>query len=50
MQTADFDVADFEDRTRGDKNTLVRFFIRPVLNEAKSAKEGRPNYEDKEYC
>jgi len=50
MQTADFDVADFEDRTRGDKNTLVRFFIRPVINEAKSAAEGRPIYEDKEYC
>jgi len=48
--TAEYDVADFEDRTRGDKNTLVRFFIRPVLNEAKSAKEGRPIYEDKEYC
>jgi len=47
---ADFDMADFEDRTRGDKNTLVRFFIRPVLNEAKSATEGRPIYEDKEYC
>lgn len=50
LATADFDVADFEDRNRGDKNTLVRFFILPVVDEAKSAAAGRPIYADKEYC
>lgn len=49
MQTADFDMADFEDRAKGDRNALVRFFIRPVLDETESAKEGRPIYRDKEY-
>ena len=49
MQTADFDVSDFNSREADDKSVYVKFYIRPKENEAKSAEEGRPIYEDKEY-
>jgi len=49
MQTADFDVSDFNSREAADKSVYVKFYIRPKENEAKSAEEGRPIYEDKEY-
>ena len=46
----EFDVKEFEDPNSSDKSANVRFFIQPVLNEAKSAEAGRPIFEDKEYC
>lgn len=46
---AEFDVEDFNSREAADKNVYVKFYIRPRENEAKSAAEGRPIYEDKEY-
>jgi hypothetical protein len=49
MQTAEFDVNDFASREAGDKSVYVKFYIRPKENEVKSAEEGRPIYEDKEY-
>lgn len=49
-ETADFDVDDFTNRTKSDPKAFVRFFIRPVKNEAKSTEAGRPIYDDKEYC
>jgi len=49
MQTADFDVGDFNSREAADKSVYVKFYIRPVLNDAESDKEGRPIYNDKEY-
>ncbi|MDH5739996.1 MAG: hypothetical protein OEY77_06700 [Nitrospira sp.] len=50
MTIADFDVQDFEDRTRSDNKAFVRFFIRPVEDKAKSREAGRPIYSDQEYC
>lgn len=47
--TAEFDVGDFASREAADKNVYVKFYIRPKENEAKSAEEGRPIFEDKEY-
>jgi|RhiMethySRZTD1v2_1073278.scaffolds.fasta_scaffold09469_13 hypothetical protein len=49
MQTADFDVNDFNSREAGDKSVYVKFYIKPVLNETKTDEEGRPIYDDKEY-
>ena len=48
-ETADFDVADFEDRTRSDPKAFVRFMLLPKQNAAKSAEAGRPIFEDIEY-
>lgn len=48
-EVADFDASDFERRDAGDKSVYVKFYMRPVQNEAKSAQEGRPIYEEKEY-
>jgi hypothetical protein len=47
--TAEYDVTDFEDRTKSDPKAFVRFHLRPVKNEHLSAEAGRPIYEDKEY-
>jgi hypothetical protein len=47
---ADFDVEDFENRTKSDPKAFVRFFIRPVRDDAKSLEAGRPIFTDKEYC
>jgi len=49
FNTADFDPADFESRESADKSVYVKFYMRPVQDEAKSASEGRPIYTDKEY-
>lgn len=49
MDTADFDVADFDPRAReADKALFVRFFTQPLKNEDKSTQEGRPIYDDSE--
>lgn len=49
-QIADFEVEDFENRTRSDNKAFVRFFIRPVKNNPLSLEAGRPIYSDMEYC
>lgn len=46
---ADFNVEDFESRTAADKNVYVKFYVRPMPDEAASEKEGRPIYKDREY-
>lgn len=49
METADFDVADFDPRAReADKALFVRFYTQPLKNEAKSVEEGRPIFDDSE--
>lgn len=49
MQQADFNVEDFEHRNAADKQVYVKFYTRPVPDEAKTAEEGRPMYKDREY-
>lgn len=52
MQEAAYDFTEQafnQDRFRGDENLFVRFFVHPKLNSQKSADEGRPIYEDREY-
>lgn len=49
METADFDVRDFEERQAGDKSVMARFYTQPRRDEAESAKAGRPIYKDVEY-
>lgn len=49
MYQDDFNPADFETREAADKNVYVKFYIKPVQNEAKSAEEGRPIFDDREY-
>lgn len=51
MQTADFDVASFENQAQAeeDKKLLVKFFIKPRPDSAASVKEGRPMFKDVEY-
>lgn len=48
-ETAEYDVSDFEDPRKSDNKAFVRFHLRPVKNDAKSAEAGRPIYEDREY-
>jgi hypothetical protein len=49
MDTADFDIADFDPRAReADKALFVRFYTQPIKNEEKSVLEGRPIYDDAE--
>lgn len=48
-ETADFDPEVFESRDAGDKTVYVKFYIRPVQDDAESAKAGRPIYKDREY-
>lgn len=43
------DPRDFERREAADKNVFVKFYTKPVKNEDKSAKAGRPIYDEKEY-
>ena len=50
MDVFESNLEDFQDRRGADARALVRFFIQPVKNEKKSAEEGRPIYEDREYC
>ncbi len=49
MQTAEFDVADFEDQDRNNKGVYARFYLVPKKDEAESAKEGRPVFKDTVY-
>lgn len=46
----EFDAADFDDPSKSDPKAFVRFFIKPVKNDARSLEEGRPIFDDKEYC
>lgn len=41
--------ADFESRTAADKNVYVKFYVRPVRDDAASDEAGRPIYNDREY-
>lgn len=50
MATADFDLEDFEDRTRSDAKAFVRFFYMPLKDEKASLKAGRPIHNDVEMC
>lgn len=45
----DLNPKDFERRDAADQSVYVKFYMRPVLNEAKSNEEGRPIYDDREY-
>lgn len=51
MQTADFDVASFENSAQSeeDKKLLVKFFIKPRPDSAATAEQGRPIFKDVEY-
>lgn len=45
----DDNVQDFESRTAADKSVYVKFYMRPVIDEAASTEAGRPIYKDREY-
>ena len=47
--TFDEDPKDFESRTADDKHVYVKFYIRPVPDQAASDEAGRPIYKDREY-
>ncbi len=51
MQTADFDVNSFEysAQSEEDKKLLVKFYIKPRQDRAKTLEEGRPFFKDTEY-
>ena len=49
MQIADFNVEDFQNQQNADKGLLVKFYIKPFMDQTATAKEGRPIYVDKEY-
>lgn len=51
MQTADFDVASFENSAQSeeDKKLLVKFYVKPRPDNAESLKAGRPIFKDVEY-
>lgn len=49
MFNDDLNVRDFESREAADKSVFVKFYTKPVQNEAKSATEGRPIFDEKEY-
>jgi hypothetical protein len=48
-ETFESNMEDFEDGAKQDSKTYVKFYIRPVHDEEKSAEEGRPIYHDAEY-
>jgi hypothetical protein len=48
-ETFESNMEDFEDGSKQDSKTYVKFYIRPVHDEEKSAEEGRPIYHDCEY-
>lgn len=45
----DLDPRDFTSREAADKKVFVKFFTKPVQNESKSASEGRPIFDEREY-
>lgn len=51
MQTAEYNHQDFDPNNRQtqDDQLLVKFFVKPRMNDAKSKDEGRPIYDDVEY-
>lgn len=51
METADFDVASFENSAQAeeDKKLLVKFYIKPRSDSAETIKQGRPIFKDVEY-
>lgn len=49
METADFDVQDFDQRYAGDKSVYVKFYIHPVRDNEASSSNGRPMFKDVEY-
>lgn len=51
LQTADFDHRDFQvnDTREADKALLVKFYVKPRLDQSASRIEGRPIYRDVEY-
>jgi hypothetical protein len=49
METAEYDVQDFNERYAADKSVYARFYTMPVKDEHASANEGRPIFYDKEY-
>ncbi len=51
METAEFDVASFEQsaQTDEDKKLLVKFFIKAKQDQAKTLEEGHPIFRDVEY-
>lgn len=51
MQTADYNYEDFSNsgQREADKALLVKFFVKPKQNQAKTAEEGRPVFDDREY-
>mgnify|MGYP000081173716 CR=1 FL=1 len=48
-EQADLDPRDFESREAADKSVYVKFYTKPVQDEAESVKEGRPIYKEREY-
>lgn len=49
METADYDVQDFNERYAADKSVYAKFYTMPVKDEHASANEGRPIFYDREY-
>ncbi len=51
METADFDYHSFEQNQQSaeDKALLVKFFVKPRQDNAKTIEEGRPIFKDVEY-
>ena len=49
MAIAEYNVEDFQNRDNADKGLLVKFFVKPWLDQGQTQKEGRPIYVDKEY-
>lgn len=45
----DVDHRDFESREAADNSVYVKFYTKPVMNEAKSDEAGRPIYDEREY-
>jgi len=52
MQTADFDVADFDagNRYKGDENLFVRFYTISIEDKQASAEKQRPIFKEQEMC
>lgn len=43
------DPRDFENRHNADGKLAIKFYVKPVKNENKSAEEGRPIFDDRDY-
>ena len=51
MQIADFNPDDFrtDQQSKMDEGLLVKFYIKPVQNQAETASQGKPVFKDAEY-